>query len=150
MFFKTRCILSGWMAESTNMRVTTSTESAGIFSRRSSLVRSHWNTLHLSVLYKEFFWGNEKSILSLNISSIASKKYKTNTKGSFHPWEILLVLHSQKQSLQNIHIYDCNSTSWHGKCRSWTNLFYSSYKKEGKPSLNREAHHSIICNCISF
>ena len=54
MFCKTRCIFSGWTADSTNINMATSTDSGGTCSRRSSPVRSHWNTLHLCASYKGF------------------------------------------------------------------------------------------------
>lgn len=42
MFCKTSFILSGWTADSTKMRVTTSTPPSGTLSLRSSEVKSHW------------------------------------------------------------------------------------------------------------
>lgn len=41
-FSKASFILSGWTADRTNMRVTTSTLLSGTFSNKSSFVKSHW------------------------------------------------------------------------------------------------------------
>lgn len=52
MFCKTSFILSGWMADRTKMRVTTSTLFSGTLSLRSSSVKSHWKALQRSGLYR--------------------------------------------------------------------------------------------------
>lgn len=52
IFFRANTILSGKIADKTNIKLQKSTDCEGTFSMRSDLVRSHWNALHLSSLYK--------------------------------------------------------------------------------------------------
>lgn len=62
MFCKTSFILSGWTADRTNMRVTTSTLPSGTFSLRSSLVKSHWKAQQRSEQYRGFCCKTEKAV----------------------------------------------------------------------------------------
>lgn len=55
IFCNTSFILSGWTADRTKMRVTTSTLPSGTFSLRSSLVKSHWKAQQCSGQYRGFF-----------------------------------------------------------------------------------------------
>ena len=52
MFSRDRTIFSGWMAERTKMRVTTSTLAGGTSPHRSSWVRSHRKALQRSGQYR--------------------------------------------------------------------------------------------------
>lgn len=54
MFCKASFILSGWTADRTKMRVTTSTLPSGTFSLRSSLVKSHWKAQQRLEQYRGF------------------------------------------------------------------------------------------------
>lgn len=56
MFSTTCCILSGWTADRTNIRVATSRLYSEMVARRSSFVRSHWNARQRSGQYREFSW----------------------------------------------------------------------------------------------
>lgn len=72
MFCRTSCILSGWTADRTKIRVTTSTPPSGTCVLRSSLVRSHWKAQQRSGVYRGFFCEQKAVEVVLSYGDVGS------------------------------------------------------------------------------